>query len=146
MIRKTFRFMTRNFFDVKGVLGVDSLRDSYKSLFSLAKKVFSQNKNVQSETFDEAKTRLKLTDKGLQERYQSLRRSFRLFSTICIVLFVYSIYLFFDGMVNASILCLAVAVLASIHAFKRHFWMFQMRQQKLGCTFREWLTDIRGKK
>jgi intracellular multiplication protein IcmV len=42
------------------------------------------------------------------------------------------------GSIKAFIVSLVVTLIALILAYRYHFWYFQMKQRKLGCTFSEW--------
>jgi intracellular multiplication protein IcmV len=37
------------------------------------------------------------------------------------------------------VMCLMVSLVAFANAFRAHFWYFQTKQRKLGCTIQEWL-------
>ena len=58
------------------------------------------------------------------------------------LIFVYAGYQFFYGSIKAFIVSLVVMLIALVLAFRYHFWYFQIKQRKLGCTFNEWYRRI----
>lgn len=140
IIRKTAGFLGRNFLDIRGALGVEQLRQSFSILGTGIKSVFKpiSAQGRTHETFNDAVTRLGLSSNDIQARYQIYRKGFYGYTTAALFLLLYCVYLLITGYYDAALVCLAVFLLTVIFAFRRHFWMFQIRQQKLGCTVREW--------
>ena len=50
----------------------------------------------------------------------------------------FSLYLLFSGFLLSCLLAIAVSILSLSQAFRYHFWYFQIKHRKLGCTFEEW--------
>lgn len=102
------------------------------------KKFFIPQKNEVSESFEAAKIRLNLSDKDLMAREKGLFRLSLLMVGAAILLFIYAIYHLFTGNYLAFILSLVVMAIALVLAFRYHFWYFQIKSRKLGCTINEW--------
>ena len=141
-IRSTLSFIGRSFLPIKSALCVDDAKKSVDSFKKIVKDVYKRPRAERVETFEAALTRLSLTEEDLKARYQDFQQLFYLFSLVTICLFFYAFYMLFLGFVGGCLLSLAVCTLAGLQAFKRHFWMFQVRQRKLGCTVREWWQSI----
>jgi intracellular multiplication protein IcmV len=111
------------------------------------KRIFSPDPNRPVETFEAAQKRLKLTDKDLLARQHSFLRFSVAFLVLAIGLFLYAIYHFIFGTVHAGILTSALTMVAAAMAVRYHFWYFQIKCRKLGCTFNEWFHEgLMGKK
>lgn len=101
----------------------------------------------QARDFEEVVEEYGLTEETLQKRAQSLRKiAIRMLFIACLI-FAYTIYLLFTGIFMAFILSLVVTCIALTVSFRYHFWYFQIKQRKLGCTIGEWYRiGIKGEK
>ena len=144
-VRKTAGFVLRSYIPITSAIGPENYKKSFESCKSIIKDVFKRSKATNPETFDEALERMSITEADLRERYLDYQKMYYLFISISLALFLYSFYLLFTGYYFAFFLGLAVTALSLVQAFKRHFWMFQVRQRRLGCTLREWWRDLNGK-
>ncbi len=137
-IRNTLGFIGRSFLPIRSALCVDEAKESIGTFKKIVKDVYKRPRAERIETFEEALVRLSLTEEDVKERYRDYQHLFYLFSFVASGLFFYSFYMLFLGFFNGFILSLAVCLLAALQAFKRHFWMFQVKKRKLGCTLLEW--------
>jgi intracellular multiplication protein IcmV len=104
-----------------------------------AKKVFIANASQSSnESFEEACSRLKLDDTELTKQAKAL--FFLSIGMLCLAfaLIGYAIYHFVVGRWHAGLLLLSLSFIASAFSFRYHFWRFQIKSHKLGCTLSEW--------
>ncbi len=92
-----------------------------------------------SETFDEAVARLRLTESDLVDRRKMflIQTLLYLVSGVCVI--IYAIWLAFHAYWTGMFVAFLVALMAFSYAFRSHFWLFQLKQRKLGCTFQEYL-------
>lgn len=102
------------------------------------KKFFLPQKNKTGESFATAMKRLKLSEKELVARQTGLWRLSILMVVIAVLLFAYTVYLLVSGGYRGSIVSLVVMLIALVLAFRYHFWYFQIKERKLGCTLHEW--------
>ena len=127
--------------DVNAGLGTSFLKDTGKMTWEMGRDLFKR-KPVQAETFDAAKVRLQLTDADLQERMKMLRMHIAIFSFSAMVALGYAIYLGITGEQYISVfITMLVSIILICYAFKSHFWLFQIKHKKLGCTIEEWLNS-----
>ena len=105
------------------------------------KKFLIPQKKVAGESFAQAKKRMKLSDTDLIVRKNGLLRLSILMISVAFLLLIYAIYQLIYGSLFGAILSLVVTNIALVLAFRYHFWYFQIKKQKLGCTFREWLRE-----
>lgn len=101
-----------------------------------------------SETFEEAMIRLELTEKDLASRKKEFTRLFYLFMVIGLFIIGYAVYMAYLGHFGACLISFCLAGFSFTQAFKWHFWLFQLRNRKLGCSVKEWLDgkviDVHG--
>lgn len=124
--------------NVKAWMGWDIIKNSSRYVYSLGKSLFVPQKAEGSESFAEALVRLNLTEADLKIRQQEFMRLFLIYAAMGVAIVLYSLYLFYNLSFMGGLLTLVVASLAFGLAFRYHFWMFQMKQRKLGCSVREW--------
>lgn len=101
-------------------------------------KVFIPQKAAVSETFDAARRRMNLTEDDLLKRQKSLFRICMLMLIFAFSFCIYSAYHFFFGQIMGGLLSVIMMLIALVLAFRYHFWYFQIRERKLGCSIQEW--------
>lgn len=118
----------------------------------VAKKLATPPTAKHKETFEEALIRLKLSEADIQKRYHEFKRLALVFLTVFILLMGYMSYLLFNflsGPVSwrALLLCFIVCLIAFIQVVRFHFWMYQIKKRRLGCSFKEYFfSGILGRK
>lgn len=134
-------------FNFKSWLGLSTIAGGFSAISRLAKGLVRQEKATHQETFDEALKRLNLQESDLQARAKEFLTLTCIYLVIGIAILSYAVYLFFWGGTPAGgMLAVGVAGLAFFYAFRYHFWFFQVKHRKLGCTLREWFNStVEGK-
>ncbi len=129
-------------------LDVERVRGFTQYLVALAKRMFVPQPPKKGESFADAIARLNLTNEDLAKREQALLRVSYLMLFFAVMLFGYSIYQMVDGSILGVILSLIVTCIALALTFRYHFWYFQIKTKKLGCSWRVWLNEglLGGKK
>lgn len=116
------------------------LVDGFKRFF------VPQNPAVE-ESFDEAMVRLNISDQDLKIKKKSLFRLSVLMLVVAAVIFLYLAYQLIFGSFKAAIVSFIVLLIALVLAFRYHFWYFQIKNRKLGCTVQEWYRQgLKGEK
>lgn len=116
-------------------------------LLSGFKRLFVTQKNVQVESFDSAVNKLKLSEAELLIKQNALFRLSMVMLAAAIMILFYTGYQLFYGSFKAVIVSLVVMLIALVLAFRYHFWYFQIKHRKLGCTIKEWYKQgIMGEK
>lgn len=110
-----------------------ALKNAIKFLF-----VPQEVSTTSIESFDTAVNKLNLTDEELLVKQNSLYRLSLLMLSIAVLIFIYSLYQLFYGSFKAFGVSLVVTSIGLTLAFRYHFWYFQVKHKKLGCTFNEW--------
>tara|TARA_Y100000588_G_scaffold192606_1_gene206625 strand:- start:251 stop:706 length:456 start_codon:yes stop_codon:yes gene_type:complete len=111
------------------------------------KKFFVPQPSQPGESFAAAMVKYHLTEEDVQSRQRSLQRLSHLMFGIAVLIFIYSVYHLYLFNFLAFLLSFIVMSIALVLAFRYHFWSFQLKQRKLGCTLQEWYNQgLMGKK
>ena len=129
-------------------LDVERVKGFTQYILGALKKLFVPQPQKASESFEAAQARLSLTDEQLATRQQSLFRVSLLMLVLAGLLFCYAVYQFLFGSMLGVLLTGVVILIALTLAFRYHFWFFQMKEKKLGCSWKIWLYEglLGGKK
>lgn len=93
------------------------------------------------ETFEQAITRLRITEAGLEQRKKMYAMQVFIYILTGIGALVYAVFLARAGEIMGMLMAFLAGTLAFAYAFRSHFWLFQLKQRRLGCTFKEWLSS-----
>ncbi|MES2998771.1 MAG: type IVB secretion system protein IcmV [Pseudomonadota bacterium] len=128
------------FVDVPKWIGYRQLVKTNRSLYSFAKKFFIPEQANTQESFQVALDRLKLSEADLCRRMKAFTRLMWIWILLFLISIAYSIHLLFENSLRGFFPCLGVTVIILTQIFRYHFWIFQIKQRRLGCGFRDWLT------
>lgn len=131
--------VAKPFVDIPAWSGYEQLKESAKSISSNVKDLFVPKSAQRIETFEEAMKRLNLTEADLIARQKEFKRLIIIFSVLGFAVLGYTFYLIWDRAFWGGMASFGLTVLIFSYSFRYHFWLFQIRQRKLGCTLREWL-------
>ncbi|AKP72671.1 putative intracellular multiplication protein IcmV [Piscirickettsia salmonis] len=134
MFKRTKRF-------VQSAISFSYIRESTSFIYRVARALLKfpeKPSQVNRLSFDEAN----IESEKIRHAKMSFTILFWLYSTIFVGVFYYTILLFssddfLGGIVGFSS---SIALLALI--FKYHFWLTQIKKQKLGMTVKEWFYSI----
>jgi intracellular multiplication protein IcmV len=120
-------------------VGVGSLKRTANQILDLAKNLSTIKKPTHHETFDEAVSRLELSEEDIQERIRSYRNMSRVY--LCVFLFglIYMGYLLINQYYVASVMMVSFSMLIFSFFFRESFWCTQLVQRRLGLSFSDWL-------
>jgi len=130
--------LSRIFFPVNTLLGAKYLASTGSFIKNSVGRLITPTKLQRQESFAEAVERMDLTDDDLELRKISfLRQSvfFLIFGVFLILLAFYRLYL---AEIGSGILIFLLSFALLAYAFRAHFWYFQIKHRKLGCTMQEW--------
>ncbi len=102
------------------------------------KQLFVPQKSVKAESFKDVTAKLDIDDENLLVKQKALLRLSLLMVVVAGLMFGYAGYQLFYGSFKAVIVSLVVTLIALTLAFRYHFWYYQIKHRKLGCTFDEW--------
>lgn len=116
----------------------DRVKDISRYFIATFKKFFVPSKQEASESFSQAMARLQLTEADILMRQSALLRLVYLMLMFAGLAFAYACYLLWQHAWHSGGFTFVVLGLALTLAFRYHFWYFQIKQRKLGCSFQEW--------
>lgn len=105
------------------------------------KRMFVPQNATDGESFKEVTQKLEINDSDLLLKQKALFRLSVLMLIAAGLILGYSGYQLFYGSFKAVIVSIIVALIALALAFRYHFWYFQIKHRKLGCTFDEWYRE-----
>ena len=135
----------KSMFNISTWMGTQQLKNQTKALNDVAQSLITPASPKYNESFDQALVRLKLTEDDLAHRTHEFKRLIAVFSFITFCLLLYFLYLLVEHAWLASAGCFGIMLVMIGQIFRYHFWLYQIRERKLGCTFREWLHSLGGK-
>jgi len=135
----------KSMFNISTWMGTQQLKNQTKALNDVAQSLITPASPKYNESFDQALVRLKLTEDDLAHRTHEFKRLIAVFSFITFCLLLYFLYLLVERSWLASAGCFGIMLVMIGQIFRYHFWLYQIRERKLGCTFREWLHSLGGK-
>jgi len=129
-------------------VGYNQLQSDSKTVGKIFKSVFERSaKAEKKESFEEAVKRFNLTEEDIQKRMKSAKQLVMTFLGFGGILLAYMLYQWTVGHIIEGFICLVLAALTLSYAFREHFNLFQMRQRRLGCTYKEWFkSTFKGSK
>lgn len=133
------RRVFRSFFNPRAWTSYETMRDISQYLFDGFSRLFVLKKAGQSEELEQVMRKLALSEKDIAERKKVFFRMTLLMAFITLVVFFYTMFHLLYANYHAVLLGSVVCLLSLSLTFRYHFWYFQLRQRKLGCTFKEWL-------
>jgi intracellular multiplication protein IcmV len=119
-------------------LGADYIKHTIGQTVDSAKDIFIPEKADRVETFEESLKRLNITEEELKEKETDFIRLFAVHLLIALLIFFYSVFLFHNGNWGGGIMSLCLVTYPLSLAFRFHFWLFQIKNRKLGCSIKEW--------
>ncbi|QRN02861.1 type IV secretion protein IcmV [Legionella sp. MW5194] len=129
----------KNIFNVRKWSDFDRMKSFTLYLGDGFKRLFVPQKTTGSgESFKMAMAKYNLSEKDLVAQQKALFRLSILMFIAAILVFSYAVYHVIYGSISAVIISLVVMLIALTLAFRYHFWYYQIKVRKLGCTFREW--------
>lgn len=139
-VKDVFKVSRKTFFNPKAWIGYDLLKDQTRTIWSFVKTATATAAPPENpETFEEAMQRLELSEADVQSTANRYLTYACCFIALTAVNFMYAVYLLFHHKAFLGlVLGLAVCALLLAQAFRYHFWYFQIKNRKLGCTIEEW--------
>ena len=138
------KWTLKPFFEVSKWFAAEEVAHQAKRIRDQAVDVGGLKKSERSETFAEAMARLDLTEADILIKQRAFLRLTLVFLAMSAVALIYAIYLFWEGGVWSGAIAFVLGLVGLGYAFRYHFWFFQVKQRRLGCTVREWLQGQAG--
>ncbi len=129
-------------FRVTKWMGLDQIKRNTTGVYRIGHAVVTPEQADYDETFEQAMQRLGLTEEILQQRRKEFTTLLFIYILAAIAIFAYSLYIVINYKnFMGFIMGLAVTVFALVHAFRYHFWLYQIKHRKLGSSIKDWFLD-----
>lgn len=136
-LRKALGF--RNYIAVGKWLNYENITHSFKNFIStFFGAFFIPKRSTHIDSFEETAKRYQLSDEDLKQRESFLFYMSLLMFIVFLCVVGYAIYMFISQHIRAGIITSSISLVAAAFAFRYHFWHFQIKQRRLGCTIKEW--------
>jgi len=136
-------------FDIKAWIGLNSIkrsgstiRDLYRDVFQTTRRKKDGETAAPALSFEESMAKYGLTEADIQKKMSFSLLILRVYMLLFAVMLAYMIYLFVVGQLTAGFFVLVLLLLLLSYIFKEHFNYFQMKQRRLGCSFKEWFNAL----
>ncbi|HLF66879.1 MAG TPA: type IVB secretion system protein IcmV [Gammaproteobacteria bacterium] len=141
-----FKFIGRRIVKTGQTFGrwadVPLLKRMLSFMHHIGMSIFKNRKNEEpNETFEEAVKRLKLSEADLIVRARLFKIQILLYGFATLGVAIYLAYLVAGGHWLSAAINLFIMMLLLVCTLRSHFWLFQIKQRKLGCTLDEWLNS-----
>jgi len=137
IIDKTKGFLKRQL-DVKAWVSWEERKRTSRSLFKNINNLFVVQKASKKESFEQAMERLGLDEEALLARKKEFYFLIGLFLSVAVAVMIYACWLFGHGHMRAFVIASGMFVVAMAQTIRYHFWIFQIKQRRLGCSLKEW--------
>lgn len=127
-------------------MNVQGLRESGDTIVKTFKSLQEANLSDRQETYEEAMSRLRLTEKDIQTRMRQCFISSWIYFAVASLLFLYGFYLLIYVSFSGFVIAWVLTALAGVYAYREAFWYYQMKVKKLGCSMAEFVKFITGRK
>ncbi len=126
---------------VKSWVSWDAVKSNSSYVKDNARSLFIIQKPEHTESFEEAMKRLNLSEADIQERQSNFLRMVIIIGSFGALTLLYTLYLLWQASFTSAALAFVVTLLCLVTACRYHFWYFQIKNHKLGCTIKEWLNE-----
>jgi intracellular multiplication protein IcmV len=139
MSNRKFGIFVRPIRDMRYWVGFDHLRYTARMITSLMGGLISRPKITEHfETFEQVKKRYKLTENDLKTRQKALFQFFMIYFSFALAMLAYASYGFVHGYYAMGISSVSLTCMLLSFAFREHFWYTQIKNRRLGLTFKMW--------
>ncbi|MBT4885196.1 MAG: hypothetical protein HON55_03470 [Legionellales bacterium] len=142
MEKKTVRGTFKRFFDVSSWLGTAEIKRNTSNIRVMVKDLFTVRKAERRETFADAVARYKLNKQDLLAKQDEFFKVAMVYLAVCICDIVYAIYLYYKSKYMPALMASAFAFVLFSMFFRQHFWYTQIKHQRLGFTFQQWVVSL----
>lgn len=129
-------------FNVRAWADWDRFRNTSNYFLKVFRRLFVIQTPSESEkkTFDEVIASLGLTEEALMKQQKGLKIQWILMLCLAAGFYVYAMYeLLYGGFLSTMLSIVIIFVILAL-AFRYHFWYFQIKKRRLGCSLSEWFS------
>lgn len=134
----------KGIFNIRSWADYDRMKSFTLYLFNGIKKMLipqpkvNEDISASKKAFDDQFAAMNLTDQELSDRAKGLYRLSIVMCFVAVGIFGYTLYQLVQGGYRAVMVSLVLTAISLVLAFRYHFWYFQIKERRLGCTIRQW--------
>ena len=121
---------------LKRIFGLKEISGNYQSIKEIAKGFYDYNTQKIEKVGNKKFVYVPVA--FLNKRARDFRNLFLLFCLILLLSVVYLVVTLSHHLWYTSLLVFCFSLFITALCFRYHFWWFQVKKRKLGCTFDEW--------
>lgn len=122
-------------------MSLDHIEETFDRTKLVVQDLFKPQKSTRKESFEQAVDRLALTEEDIEQRKREFTKLTIAFIVIAILILGYGGVMLYKGKAWITLIAAFLSIYAFSQAFRFHFWLFQLKNKKLGCTFSEWMNS-----
>ncbi len=132
--------VTKPLVDVPAWMDAQTVTDNAKTIWAILTRylVPYRARATRVETFIDAKQRFGLNIQDIYRMQRVFLSMACIFLGLALITLGYTGYLLSHGNWHAALISCVMLLLVLALAFRYHFWWFQIKSRKLGCTLNEW--------
>lgn len=139
IVRKLFRTSQRMF-------GYDQLKDTTLYIFGIGRNFWQDTKQSINKPVVRKISELGLSKAQISAARNSFQKLLLMYLAFAFLVCAMLVHFLLTQDYSATVLAFSVLMVCLAYAFKFHFWLFQIKQNRLGCTWQEWAADLLGRK
>lgn len=134
----------RSFVNVRSWISLNQHVRISTNVFESIKPLYQVKQPEHQETFDEALKRLNLSENDLVARLKNFEIQAIIYGIFAGGVILYGCYLLAGWFLLPALLAWVIAAFFVLKWGQMRFWIFQLRERKLGCRWQEWWFHGRG--
>lgn len=125
-------------------MGYESLRQNGLLIGKILLRTLGRDKKekLQGLSFEQCKAHFNLTEADIQLKMKNMLQIVQYCLILSVACFAYAIYLLVTAKILAAFVTITLMGVMLSYAFREHFNYFQMKQRRLGCTFKQWFNYV----
>ncbi len=140
---KKLKVLFDKYFDYKSWVDYNRTREITYYFLNIFRKFFIPQKINKEDIkpFDDVIKEMGITEEDLSKKFITFKRMYRVMLFSALFFYVYSLYQLLYGGILSVMVSVVLAFVCLALAFRYHFWYFQVKKRKLGCTIKEWFSE-----
>jgi len=138
-------WMGRTFLNIFQWSNYTNIAHMTSQLVRFSNTIFIIHPSRSTANFSEVVTQFHLTENDLIRRAQYFGKLISFWLFVFGVVCLYALYLIIKGVWLGVLSTVILAIMILCQVFRYHFWLFQLKQRRLGCSFDEWFQAFLGK-
>jgi intracellular multiplication protein IcmV len=137
-LKKIFKHTIQPILSVRKWIDFSQWRRASQIGWQTVHDLFSIHSVKNGVSFEDSMQQFGLSENDLISRQQRFQYLTRFWLILGGLVGIYSLYLIVNGFFLSFLYMTALNTIILCQAFRYHFWSFQIKQRRLGCTLQEW--------